>query len=375
MMKLDHISLEIEGNYLISYIYSGVLVLVDFEFNLIAYSWKDVVDRLLSNTPSLLKYIVSNYLNNSTNKKLNSSFKKNILSISKSSLLECHHISINIGVWPSDLTIYKNRIYYSSEKGVSIIDFKWANGRIESFSNPKKIWAEPSFTISVNTFYRLAISAGKSGLLGYIPDNSTVNEKFIKQLFDSICTDCDWQDESLIANTINGVKLLEFDVLPTESEFNGDKKEYWPLINKLKRNDPIINDISNTNNTNIINAWQAGNKLFFLSHDMRVGYIDKNDFSTQNYKFHFSNSRFNDVIASKTASFGTVIESNDSLKTIIKNDIETIDSDFSTWKVFPRSKSYANQIHIIKDAHLKILTIDSSDAHGFGFDIDTNSWL
>ncbi|WP_087869324.1 hypothetical protein, partial [Bathymodiolus platifrons methanotrophic gill symbiont] len=355
-MKENIISIEIEGDYLSSFIYSGVLILVDSDFNLTTYSWSEVISQALSGYNSQQQFLLKGYFENSRSSKIPEGFQNNILLVKESALSSCMFIKKNIGVWPSDINVYKNRIYIASEEGVDAIDFSWNSGRIGEFRESMKIWNEATFNIATNNFFRLAIASGQDGVLAFIPKNKMVSDKDISKLVDSVCVDCDWQNDRLIANTNTGVNIIDFSPIPIKKEFQGNDSEYWSIVNTIKKEKPSICELDNINGKHIINSWQAGDKMFLLAEDMSIAIVKQSELKYSSID-NFVSLGSEEVISSRTATFGTVIESQNNLSILGVNGARVIEDDFVTWRVFPRAKNYANHLHIIKDESISILAI------------------
>lgn len=378
-MNMERVSVEIEGDYLCSFIYSGVLILVDSDFFLHAYSWEDVVLASLKGVDAFERFSIANYFKNSSSKKIPQKGRGKQYFLDKRELSNCYVCSTEIGVWPSDINIYKNRIYVSSDEGVDIIDFNWSQGRVASFCHAIKIWKESAFSISTNDYFRLAIAAGKSGVLSFVPKNREVSERDISQLLPTTCVDCDWQNEYLIANTVNdGVSVFQFRPIPQQNEFNGSVQEYWKIVNEIKRQPPEICNIDRIGGEKVINSWFAGEKLFYLTDSMGVGFVLRSELE-QARSANTNNIRQIDeadsIIASRTASFGTVIELENSLKVLGRESIYSLDDEFTTWRVFPRSRNFANQLHVIKDQQISVLALESPNSEqtreGYGFSVES----
>lgn len=385
-MAWDHVSLELEGDFLSSFIYSGVLLLVDSDFVLSAYSWQEVLSAAVRGGKSAEQISLPTYLNNSTNGTMPTHCRNKVFGINKRALGDLDKRQVSIHVWPSDINVYKNRVYVSSDNGVNIIDFKWDNGKIESFSEPKNIWTEAAFSISPNNFYRLAIAAGKNGVLSYVPKNIYIRDDEIFQIVESVCVDCDWQNERLVANTVDGVDLIDYQAIPNKTDFKGAESEYWSIVNTIKRTPPEIKKLPTVDGEKIISGWLAGNKLFYLTDTFEIGFTN-HEFNADIANQHTPRKRKIDnnsgnVLSSRTASFGTVVEFSDRILVLGRDTSNEIIDDFSAWRVFPRSKNYTNHLHLIKDDRLTISVLEASSAEGvedgFGFsvgDVSGETWL
>jgi hypothetical protein len=73
-------------------------------------------------------------------------------------------------------------------------------------------------------------------------------------------------------------------------------------------------------------------------------------------KFSFDLQNEN-IVATGTAPFGTVLEL-DNRVVVLRSDgqIETFDGEVVHWRAFPRSENYSNQLHLIYDDHIRIVS-------------------
>ncbi|MDG6774617.1 hypothetical protein QCB45_09750 [Thiomicrorhabdus sp. ZW0627] len=371
-MDISTVSIEIEGDYLSSFIYSGVLFLVDMDFKLNSYSWDRVVNLALGNKFRIGNSDLRKYLLNSSRNKIKEKFNGRRYFITKRDLQKANERSIYIGVWPSDINLYRNTIYIASEAGVNTIHIKWEMGNLTEYKSNVKIWDCPSFRISPNSFYRLAIASGQEGLVTVIPQKKYVEDKDVKVRVKSVCTDCDWYKNRLVANTVGGVSVLDFEPIPDIKDYENHIEEYWRIVNQVKLEDPLQGNIKKIDNKTVVNSWFGGNKEFFLTEDMTIAFRTLNP-DQQNNKTLMYQIEEDSIVTARTATFGTVVETKDTLKLIgQENGFHTLDNDFVTWRVFPRSKYYANQIHIIKDKSIVISAIDPKNDNleaSFGFSL------
>ena len=142
-MSISKFSISVEGDYVDSYIYSGLLVLVDIDYRLSLYKW----DQLISNG---LKGVVLSESRSLRDLMIDSRnpIPKNTLSevvISQENLNSSKLFSYEIGVWPSDINVYSNQLYISSENGVARLNLDYQTGTL---NNEIKLFL--SYPIKVN---------------------------------------------------------------------------------------------------------------------------------------------------------------------------------------------------------------------------------
>jgi len=360
-MSLEKISVKIEGDYVDSYIYSGYLFLVDHKYIVSIYKWEALIDCFLEGIDACIQEIIKPILKDS--RKTGNRIDIPGLGLSKENLSRFKLFSYEIGVWPSDINIYSNVLYISSENGVSSIKFDWDKGELRTEC---RIFDEMSFGVSPNSGNRLAIAAGKNGVLTYIPISRNKNTG-VTQLFENTCLDIDWQSTALIANTISGVCRADFTAMPNKGDYDSDN-DYYRSIQRIKKIQPKVSTLEN-----LKNAWVAGDKMFFLSKNGEISFnnLEKSEQEEKNVSGTVVKGS---VLRARTGAFGTVVETEDRLYSVTNEGVEPLSGEPVSWRVFPRARNYVNQLHIVNDDFLEINIINSSSAiNDFGFyseDID-----
>ncbi|MBR9902611.1 MAG: hypothetical protein GYB15_01440 [Gammaproteobacteria bacterium] len=350
-MSLKKFVVNIEGDYVDSYIYSGYLVLVDSEYRLTVYKWAELFE-LSSLGVDSLQFNTLKALLDDSRKPIPKNNKTEVV-ITREMLERSKRCTFNIGVWPTDINIFSNKVYISSENGLIKLDLDFNSGELQ---NKKKLFDEICFSVSPNSHNRLAFAAGKEGVLTLIPTTKFYNSNDVKQLISGTCLDIDWQSTKLLANTVNGVVETVFIKMPERSEFNSDN-EYFSAVKKCKRAEPEIYEVKNAKF-----SWMAGDKKYTLDHDFSIIIdVDEKEIkSNVNFK--------SNILRARTAAFGTIFETQNSLFGLIGDNEVELAKDPVSWRVFPRAKNYANQLHIVNEDHVAITIIESSRNNDFGFD-------
>ena len=167
---MNFVKIKIEGTFLDSFLYSGILFTIDTNGNIYTHSFKHLINNFAETLDSskekleLKKFI------------LNLSQKSNTLETDNSleftidqNFLKKHNIGtrLDLGFWPTDIDIRNNMIYISSEKGVEIYPFNWkADGPSLSFDKKKTLWNDCKvFGVSTGSWGRTMIAAGNQGAL------------------------------------------------------------------------------------------------------------------------------------------------------------------------------------------------------------------
>lgn len=362
------VKILIEGDFIDSFIYSGVLFLVDADLVLKAYSWDQIFKHSISDLAFRNKYRLENYSKgqiSSIPEELKKTYSVNNKILSKFELC-----SKELRVWPSDINIYKNQFYVASEFGVDALDFDWDHGFISKFSSVNRIFNEVSFKLATNTHYRLAIAAGKSGVISVIPDMKYVKKDNVKQIISEPSLDCQWHHNSLIATTDKGGISASFLDIPKQIDFDGTDKEYWDKVKETKKVPPKIKSVDSIYGSRIISSWFAGNKTFNLTESKKLYLHDfkkPEQYEKIDVMSELTTLRY---FKAQSSPFGTIMEIGDSLKFFSGHECKTIDEEVSNWRLFPKSTNYLNHLHVIKDDYLSVSLFDmyepeESDKFGY----------
>ncbi|PJC86469.1 hypothetical protein CSW98_09670 [Vibrio sp. HA2012] len=350
------VKIEIEGDYIDSFIYSGVLFLVNSDLNLKAYSWDNVFERSLEGLGLFQKVQLQNYSRGSASI---SDELSGTYSVSEKSLEEFELCSKNLGVWPSDINIYKNRFYVASECGVDAFDFDWGDGKVSKFTRPTRIYDEVSFKLATSSYHRLAIAAGKSGLLSVTPEQKYARREHVSQLIDVPCSDCHWHSTNLVANTVDGQFIASYRPIPKKVDFDGTDKEYWELVKVLKNTRPEIKERKEINGENIVSSWFSGKGLFSVTEDLKLYW--NNTESPTEYELVETKSELSTLkyFKAQSSPFGTVMEVGDDLKIFTADgQNQVIAEEVVNWRLFPKSSYYLSHLHVIEDEALSVSLFD-----------------
>lgn len=351
MVRMKTLKLFIEGRFLDSYIYSGLLFLLGEDYVLSIYKWDNIVEKTttLNNSHAFIDVLID-----STESIPQSDIK---LFISLNDIKQSHLSSIRLNNWPSDINVYANILYISSEDGVIRYNLDYKNGTL---TNEFLIYDGSSFSISPNSSNRLAIAAGKDGVLTFIPLSKYLNRNYVEEFISEPCMDVDWQSTVLLANTVNGVHRANYLPRPEMKEFN-DKQIFFEKFKEFKqyRPTPISQE-------QVHLSWVGGDKVYYLNNDNSISIesIWKNNKVKKSKNYISSN-----IIKAKSAAFGAILETESDLYFINQSDAIKIHSEPVNWRVFPRAKNYSNHLHIISEDTIEIRII-SEQNNILGFEPD-----
>ncbi len=104
--------LNIEGDFIDSFIYSGVLYLLDSDFKFSSYSWNTLCEFILKrngfrfdDAKLILNFSKDNRLSNESTNKIDTS-------INEGELFSLRKDMVEIKTWPSDINIFSNKLYF-----------------------------------------------------------------------------------------------------------------------------------------------------------------------------------------------------------------------------------------------------------------------
>jgi len=374
---MSEFKINIEGNFLDSFIYSGVLFTVDVNGVLCTYSWNNLIKE----------YIKKDYSKKKFEKKLidtreKTRFEEDFVIELDQKFLEKYQqgICVDLDVWSTDLDIKDNILYISSERGLEALPFgqSWNKGKVMKFNDLYKVWGESKvFGVSTGSWGRTLLAAGCNGALEVINSVEQVNNIDLKQqdgkvINSEVCLDCEWELNSTIAilDQLNTQAVLEYKRLMGDKDFKSNSSDSRKKIEeKLKNRESIpqekISDLKQYIQNGIPNSlvneaaysWFDGNKL--------VGLDDKNnalfyDFS-QNEWIKKEKKMIDEQCYRKIrqTNVGIIVETeNDSLYRKIGDNSKLLSEDISSWRVFPRSTNYQDRIHIVNEDYLQVSIFD-----------------
>ncbi|HFG6905906.1 hypothetical protein [Acinetobacter baumannii] len=372
--------INIEGNFLDSFIYSGVLFTVDVDGILCTYSWNDLIKEYIKK--DIQKKCFENKLIDARVDQ-GLKFQKDLVIELDRDFLETYQkgICVELDTWSTDLDIRDSILYISSERGLEALPFResWENGKIMHFNDLYKVWGESKvFGVSTGSWGRTLVAAGCHGALEIINNVEQNNIIDLKQqegkvLNEEICLDCEWELNSTIAilEKIDEQVLLEYEKLMSDQSFKsyaGDTLE--AKEKKLRERDSIPeeeisylreyikNGIPNNLKNTTVYSWFDGKKLVGLDQDNNSLFydFDKNEWIIRNHNKILDESSYRKI---RQTNAGLIIETeDDSLYRKGANSNKLLSKDVSTWRVFPRSRNYLDRIHIVNEDYLQISIFD-----------------
>lgn len=376
---MSEFKINIEGNFLDSFIYSGVLFTVNVDGVLCTYSWDNLIKEYMKKDPGK-KHFKNKLIDTRKDKKVK--FEKDLIIELDQKFLEKYQkgICVDLDVWSTDLDIKDNILYISSERGLEALPFmeSWDNGKVTKFNELYKIWGESKvFGVSTGSWGRTLLAAGGYGALEVVNEveqNTTIDLKQQggKVLTEEVCLDCEWELQSTVAilDQLDTQVLLEYENLISDSSFRFHvrdseedrakkireresipKENIWHLKEYIKSGMP--NNLENV----ATYSWFDGKKLVGLDQENNSLFYD----FTENEWIVDKNELVGKMSYRKIrqTNAGVIIETeDDSLYRKSGKNNKLLSKDVSSWRVFPRSKNYQDRIHIVNEEYLQISIFD-----------------
>jgi|GEM_PF-3743972 len=363
---MAEININIAGDFIDSFIYSGVLFTVDTNGILCSYSWRNLVDsyfRLYSSYSNFHKKILD--CRNENNLKI----EENITIFFDKEFLEKNQkgTCCDLDVWNTDLDVKDNILYISSERGLVSLPFleEWDNGKVMKFNQLIPLWKEAKvFGLSTGSWGRTILAAGDNGALEIMNDGVEQLQKIgfhknkEKVIDNNICLDCEWSSNSTLAilDGLNSKAMYMFDSIDSDSRFkkNNNSNQNRITEDDIKKIANILNketakDISKKE---IQHSWFEGSRLYAVDSNNKRFYFKAGSWvEVKGWELDESDA----VLKLKNITAGKFIETeSDALFRVVNGKKELLSEDFTSWRVFPRSKSYQDRIHVVNDEYLQI---------------------
>jgi len=374
-MNTNSILLSIQGDFVDSFIYTGTLFLVHGNSQLSTYSWQSILNFASDQIHEInLKRQVSTFMDDCRGWQFD--FENNdriTIHIDHETLKGMELSSIYLDEWPSDINVYANNLYVCGEDGVD--EYKFDRETKKVIDNPFKIWDEYAFMVAPNDFHRLAIAAGKNGVITAFPKKNSIDSNDLLTLIEQPSSDCEWIGRNLVSNTSEGSYLSVFSSLSPKPQ-NPDR-EYWDRFNREKRA-AETHLISFQEHSILKYAWLAGEKLFGINGQGEVySHVETSniDFPKVDEKRIIPRLSQERLLGARSGSFGTVIEYEHDLILYNESGEDLISHRPVNWRVFPRAKNYINHLHVVENDALKIYAFECKTTHNHldYFAIDTEN--
>lgn len=383
---MQAVTLSIPGEYWDSQIYSGKLYLFAENHSVHVYNWVRAVESVAKQFEPLQTAIRIAFVDGQLlytdagklllqDKEIRAVIQKQLNTLAETADLEINFkagigkfLKIRGNPFPfphADSEIYYHKMFVGLKDGLFCTPTHALEN--EDSNGAEKRWDSSVLNVKASHQYTtLACAAGDEGLAEFSvfdPANSasTGTPKIVTP---KSCTSCEWSYQSIFGSAPGTPGFL--------ASFRKQKiaeNQYERLIDRVVSSGEIFNA------TGV--AWGCKDKIYNLNSDglsvklynPKVGTAEAAGVSgTKIPEKQFLDKGVHgvgidkitspyDIVSTATAPFGSVVETHDGLQVIRSDEtLEFIAGEPVSWRVFPRSENYANQLHIIYEDRIEIRT-------------------
>jgi hypothetical protein len=381
------LKLSIPGSFWDSQIYSGELSVLGSEGELHRIDWRAFVDQLavahssaqtglriafsdsdLLYNPQVRRILMDPALREPIEKQLEKAAQQHLESMSLN--------DANKNLWsvtqspfkflPTDTEIYYNKLFATGEKGLfsasrsrAVADLVGENLQKHHDASMLQVRASASCTA-------LAATAGSDGLFEFSLARQGSNKVIDKErhVAKNPCSACDWSFKSVLGWGDEKAFLASF----IDKEDQTGRKKTREFVRVIEQ-DEIFPDAVFTTNARMWGSREKiycaqGEEVFVADFSPAEEKKNKKDGAAKKTKESFEtrgsyklDARDADVVATGTAPFGTIVEFSDRL-VVYRSDggSNQFDGELVHWRVFPRSEHYSNQLHLIYEDRLDVVS-------------------
>jgi hypothetical protein len=270
-----------------------------------------------------------------------------------------HRIETPFPYAHNDALCYKDYLYATSQSGVFAEDI--SNGIYQR--SAEHLWDAPVSRLDVSLDI-LALAAGDAGLfraptVSYLDDAPGIR-RGVHCVSNALCNDCSYVYSSILSIGYDrGASLLEFRV-PERSEdemqnsFTAASWEADPLRN-------VPGEELFGESTQGAFVWGSKDRLCMAKNGVLtvakyLTNIRRRAVSRTIRSIQLDPWKGNPV-SGNNAVFGAVLELDNCLVVVRSDDhVETLRGEPTNWRVFPRSRRYVNQLHVIYEDRLEVMS-------------------
>lgn len=376
------VKITIPGIYWDTQIYSGDLYLFTEEASLVRIYWRTLVNSLADTNQDLQTALRVGFIDGDLfyNEKVRkilrdpliektildqlSALSDRALAVAIGSQVGATEVASPFGFAPTDTDVYYGTILAAGDSGL----YSCKTSRL--YSNRSKVVPHKHHDaafLQVKSSTRntaVAGAAGVDGLFEFAFDSKHQQEALTseRRLSPRSCKACDWSFESVLGWSETSAFLAKF----KEERYQGDKVR---LFDRVVNVEDIFKaaDASDVRGTS--HSWGAREKLYRIDggqiqvvdigdRDKRVRANEDRDVDAPQFRGIIQTPFADeDVVSTGTASFGTVVELSDRI-VVMRSDslVDEFVGEPVHWRIFPRSDLYSNQLHIIYDDRIEIIS-------------------
>lgn len=388
--KMRTLKLSIYGDFWDMQLYRNRLYLWFMDGRLEVFEWDKIITKLTQDESLRLvlqcafmdgRYLYGDYVAKflsdiQMNAVLQDKFRRAIDVKSEISIADFDDCKIStqdnpFKIHQTDSEIFNSKIYGISSLGLASASCHSYGTKHAVSMRPTKVWDGDALSLCSNEYGRIAISAGNDGLFEYSALDSSRLQVIIKdkvidsqlyQISEAHSLFSNWSFTDVYNSSDHGASGLmhyEWKDYSQDDEFSG----YAPPTKVFDR---FIEDSEIFLKTEMHGMSWGGDEKFYKFSQGHVSVATK-----QSPKMIAKTGQFfnllqeaiempgESITKAGVAVFGSVIESDTGLL-VIRSDLEleTFDGLPVRWRIYPRSKSYLNQMHILHEDRLDIISFN-----------------
>lgn len=252
----------------------------------------------------------------------------------------------------ADIEVYRRNMYIGSVEGLYRATCN-KRTRYPISSRPEKTWDGPALSISAS-YNTVAIAAGDEGLFEISTELGLdhFNGREPKNTSSIACRDCSWTYFSLFASSSDSGYLAEYSKLLRGRYERSAERQFLGII-------PAANIFGSDGY-----SWGVKDKFFQAGRD-RIKVIKYVPWAEKEHQRKREIGSLNfarwkgEVISASAAPFGTVVELERAIVVLpSKGKPITLKGEPVNWRVFPRSRHYENQLHVVYEDRVEILSFN-----------------
>lgn len=393
MQPIKPITICIQGSYWDSQIYSGELMLLQDDGTISRIDWRSAIDDLASQNTAIqtavrLAFAESDWFYNDQTQRLLSDIEvTRVIEKQLTELAAKPNLQVTNQSWakhwqmedspfdfmPVDTDVYRNRVFAAGDNGL----FSVSRGSLRSKNGIEKHHDARLFQVRASDGYKaVAAAGGDEGLFEFeIKMNQGDELGPGKLLSKRSCVACDWAFQSVVGWGTDTAFFASFTEIKDKSSSRvfrspAEVFDFEDLFSSIQNGMPAGNLFTAEPNY----SWGSREKLYRATNSgievtdyFGHGWIKKpeqkmTDEALAKRPFTWRGMiplqiDPEKIVATGTAPFGTVIEEQDKL-TVVRSDgvVHEFAGEVVHWRVFPRSTHYSNQLHIIYDDHMEVVS-------------------
>jgi hypothetical protein len=281
------------------------------------------------------------------------------------------------GFLPNDMEVYNDRIFASDDDGL----FSCPRPGVNNVTNKRKTVKHSDariFGIKPSEKYStIAAAAGDDGILEfkYKKSKTNVEVNLHKQTDYASCTSCDWMFQSVIGWSQSNSFMASYS---NNSDNDNEDRFFDGVIygddlfecveNPKKHKKPDQIRLQPSINNHFI--WGCKEKIYMINDDkiriknydhefmsIKKGTISKKRMFSTVADAQLLQFKRSDITSTGTAPFGTIIELDDKIIVLRSDDkVDIFYGEAVSWRVFPRSRYFSNQLHIVYEDRIEIIS-------------------